>query len=373
MNVLFVFGTRPEVIKLAPVIHIFNKSKYFNVKVCSTGQHREMLKYMTEFFDIKSDYELDIMVKRQSLFYLTEIILEKIKDVIERSMPDIIFVQGDTTTAFTTALAGFYSKIPVAHIEAGLRSYKKFSPYPEEINRVLISRLADLHFAPTEKARENLNKEGIKNNVYVVGNTVVDALLMSLEIIYKRDVFRREMEKKFYFLKNSSRIVLVTAHRRESFGKPLENICLAVKELAEKFEDIGFVYPVHLNPNVRYTVESILKGYKNIHLIDPLDYPSMVWLLKKSFLVMTDSGGIQEEAPTFKKPVVVLRDVTERIEGLEAGCSVLAGTDKDSIVKKVEKLLLDEDLYNSMTLATNPYGDGKASLRVLDLTKDFLL
>lgn len=360
-KVLFIFGTRPEAIKMAPVIKEFKKHTDFNVKICTTAQHREMLDQVLKFFNIKSDYDLNLMKPNQSIFDITVNALKALEKVLDLEKPDLIFVQGDTTTALVGALAGFYKKVKIAHIEAGLRSYNKYSPFPEEINRVLVGHLADYHFAPTEKAKENLLKESIKENVYVVGNTVIDALFLGLDIIRKTS--EGEYYKYFHFIDFSKKIILVTGHRRESFGKSFENICYALKEISER-KDVEIVYPVHLNPNVRKIVNRILKGVKNIHLIEPLDYPYMIWLMNKAYLILTDSGGIQEEAPSLGKPVLVMRKVTERVEGLKAGTAKLVGTDKEKIVRETLELLNNKKKYEKMAKAVNPYGDGKASQRI---------
>jgi len=367
---LFIFGTRPEAIKLAPLIKEFQQHEDFETKVCVTAQHREMLDQVLNFFGIKPDYDLNLMKPNQTLFDMTANALKSLEKVLDIAKPDIIFVQGDTTTAFVGALASFYKKIPVAHVEAGLRSFNKYSPFPEEINRVLVGHLADYHFAPTEKAKENLFNENIKKNVYVVGNTVIDALFLGLDIIKKQGEER--FYKFFNFIDFSKKILLVTGHRRESFGKPFENICYALKELVRKHKDIEIVYPVHLNPNVREPVNRILKGEKRIHLIKPLDYPYLIWLMNKSYLILTDSGGIQEEAPSLGKPVLVMRDVTERIEGIQAGTAKLVGTNPQKIIEETSKLLENPYLYNTMAKAVNPYGDGKSSARILSITERIL-
>ena len=364
---LFVFGTRPEAIKLAPLIKEFKKRKGIEIEVCVTGQHREMLDQVLNFFDLPVDYDLDVMKKNQSLFDITSLLIKDIEKVLNDSLPDLIFVQGDTTTAFVGALAGFYKKIHIAHIEAGLRSFDKFSPFPEEINRVLISHLADFHFAPTERAKSNLLKEGVsEGNIWVVGNTVIDALHLGLDILSKKDELRSDIEQFFSEILNnsSSRVILVTGHRRESFGKPFENMCLALKDIADSCEDVEIVYPVHLNPNVREPVFKILGNHPRIHLIDPLSYPYMIYLLEKSYMILTDSGGIQEEAPSLGKPVLVMREVTERQEGIEAGVAKLVGTDSSKIVKETLRLLDNKNEYDKMAKAINPYGDGKASERI---------
>jgi UDP-N-acetylglucosamine 2-epimerase (non-hydrolysing) len=367
-KILFIFGTRPEAIKLAPLILEFKKQKNFITKVCITSQHREMLEQVINFFQLPVDYDLSIMEHNQSLFKISSKIIQSIEPVLEEFQPDLIFVQGDASSAFLGALTGFYKKIKIVHIEAGLRSYNKYAPFPEEINRVLISHIADYHFAPTKKAKENLLKEGVKKNIWVVGNTVIDALFLALKNVKKSE----EQYKNFFkFLDFNKKIILVTGHRRESFGGPFRQICLALKELAEKFKDeIEIVYPVHLNPNVRKPVFNILSGQKNIHLIEPLSYPYLVWLLEKSCFVLTDSGGIQEEAPSLGKPVLVMREVTERIEGIKAGTAKLVGVKKDSIVKNSVKLLTDKNLYQKMAKKKNPYGDGKSTERIVKIINE---
>lgn len=358
-RLLFIFGTRPEAIKMAPLVLRLKRSCH--AIVCATGQHREMAGQVLSFFSVKLDFDLSIMTPNQSLFDLTASYLKRLENVIDRSAPDLILVQGDTTTAFAGALAGFYKKVPVAHIEAGLRSFNKLSPYPEEMNRLLAARLSDLHFAPTAAARENLIKEGIPaKRIYITGNTVIDALMKGLEIVKKNEGGYRKSLKSIDFTK---KIILVTAHRRESFGKPLEEIFSALKELASD-EGVEIVYPVHPNPNVRALADRILKGARNIHLIEPLDYPHLIWLMDKSTIILTDSGGIQEEAPSLGKPMLVLRDVTERMEGIKAGTAILVGTDRKKIISKARALLSKGALYNKMSKARNPYGDGKACEKI---------
>lgn len=359
-NLLFIFGTRPEAIKLAPLIKVFQQNNSFNVKICVTAQHREMLDQVLNFFSITPDYDLNIMTNEQSLFQITCSVLNELGKVIDYAKPHIVFVQGDTTTVFAGALSAFYKNIKVAHIEAGLRSFNKHSPFPEEMNRVLTSRLSDFHFVPTNNAKDNLNKEGIIENVFVVGNTVIDALVLGLSIIEKN-------EKPYIdFLKNinfNKRILLVTCHRRESFGKPFENICDALLEIASQFNDIEIIYPVHLNPNIKEVAYKKLNA-PNIKLTQPLAYPHLIWLMKKSYIILTDSGGIQEEAPTLGKPVLVLRNVTERIEGIEAGNAKLVGTNKKTIVKETRLLLTNDKYYERMATIDNPYGDGTTSKKI---------
>jgi UDP-N-acetylglucosamine 2-epimerase (non-hydrolysing) len=367
-KILFVFGTRPEAIKMAPLIIEMAKLKNsFDVKVCVTAQHRSMLDQVLSFFNIKPDYDLDLMRPNQTLADVTSASLKGISSVIIRDFdPEYIIVQGDTTSALAGALCGFYSKKKVIHIEAGLRSFDKFSPFPEEMNRVLISRLTDLHFAPTGQARKNLLNEGIPDNkIWNVGNTVIDALFLGLNNIRART--GNALDKQFPFLRADARIILVTGHRRENFGEPFENICLALKTIAERNKDVQIIYPVHLNPNVQEPVKRILGDSDRIHLIEPLDYPALVWLLNKSCLVITDSGGIQEEGPALGKPVLVMREVTERMEGVDAGTAVLVGTDRNKITQKCQALLDDPLEYNRMAKAVNPYGDGTSCQQIISV------
>ena len=307
-KLLFIFGTRPEAIKMAPLIKELEGSHLFRVFVCVTGQHREMLDQVLEFFNIKPDYDLNLMKPNQSLIDITARGLTSLDPIINNISPDFIFVQGDTTSVLIGALAGYYCKIPVVHIEAGLRSGNMYSPFPEEGNRKVAGHLSYIHFAPTERAKENLIFEGIKNHVYVVGNTVIDALFLGLGIISSRS--ENHFIELFNDIDFSKKLILVTGHRRESFGKPFEDICNALKEIAERFRDVEIIYPVHLNPNVQEPVKRILNKTPNIHLIKPQNYPSLIWLMNKSTIVLTDSGGIQEEAPSLGKPVLVMRDVT---------------------------------------------------------------
>ena len=366
-KLLFIFGTRPEAIKMAPLILKAMDDASFNVRVCVTGQHNEMLQQVLDFFRITPDYNLEIMQPDQSLYDVTADIIKAIEQVFVSGAPELVLVQGDTTTAFIGALASFYQKVPVAHIEAGLRSHNKYSPFPEEINRVLVGQITDYHFAPTVRAKENLMREGInEDRVYVVGNTVIDALCLTLEMIKNQEY--RFLEY-FDWLNIEKPIILVTCHRRESFGEPFKNICLALRDVAEE-NNVEIIYPVHLNPNVRKPVFEILDGRKNIHLINPLDYPHLVWLMKISYLVLTDSGGIQEEAPSLGKPVLVMREVTERVEGIEAGTCKLVGTKRGKIIEETARLLTDSSEYERMAKSVNPYGDGKSSDRILNTLKN---
>ncbi|MBM4140173.1 MAG: UDP-N-acetylglucosamine 2-epimerase (non-hydrolyzing) [Nitrospira sp.] len=362
MRILFFFGTRPEAIKLAPLIKEFSKyPERFDLKVCVSAQHREMLDQVLNFFNIKPDFDLNIMKENQNLFHVTTEALIGIGEVISKCKPDWLIVQGDTTTTFAGTLAAFYKKVKVAHIEAGLRSFNKHAPFPEEINRVLTTHLSDLHFAPTPKARESLLNEAVsEDKIFVVGNTSIDALFFCLKKLSGEDPDQFTFFKSIDFEK---KIILVTGHRRESFGKPFENVCHALRMIAQN-NNVEIVYPVHLNPNVRRSVFSILKGVKNIHLMEPLDYPSFVRLMNRSYLILTDSGGVQEEAPSLGKPVLVMRDVTERTEGIDAGTAKVVGTDRDKIVNETVKLLKDKTEYDRMARANNPYGDGMACTRI---------
>ena len=362
VKALFFFGTRPEAIKLAPLVRELEKyPKSFDVKVCVSGQHREMLDQVLNFFGIRPDFDLNIMKKDQDLFDVTTDALAGIKKVLAAWRPDWLIVQGDTTTTFVGALAAFYGGVKTVHIEAGLRSFNRLSPFPEEVNRVLTTHLSTLHFAPTQTAKKNLLKEGVpERNIHVVGNTSIDALHLCLK---KVQAGTRYSPAALATVNPMRRIVLVTGHRRESFGGPFEQICRALKILAMDGE-AEIVYPVHLNPNVRKPVFSILRGISNIHLIEPLSYPSFVWLMNRSSVVLTDSGGVQEEAPSLGKPVLVMRDVTERTEGITAGTAKLVGTDADTIVKETRRLLRDSRAYEKMARAVNPYGDGTSCRKI---------
>jgi UDP-N-acetylglucosamine 2-epimerase (non-hydrolysing) len=366
-KILFILGTRPEAIKLAPLIKELKKNpKNYEVIVGITAQHREMLDQVLNFFEIKPDYDLNLMKSGQTLFDITTIGLHGLEKIINDSQPDLIIVQGDTTTAFIGALAAYYNKIKVAHIEAGLRSGNNYSPFPEEINRQLVSKLSDFHFASTPTAKNNLSHEGIKTNVWMVGNTVIDALHLGLKIIKKNET---NFAADFPTLNFSKRIILITGHRRENFGKPLKNICEAIKSIAKNFPKIDLVYLVHPNPNVLNTVNELLKNIKNIHLLPSLDYPHIIWLMEKSYLIITDSGGIQEEAPTLGKPILVTRNVTERMEGVNAGTAKLVGDNIQKITNSVKILLNNKTTYTKMSQAINPYGNGKTSQKIVKILK----
>ncbi|MBR1536806.1 MAG: UDP-N-acetylglucosamine 2-epimerase (non-hydrolyzing) [Treponema sp.] len=368
-KILFIYGTRPEAIKMAPLVKEFQKyPEDFKVIVCLTGQHRQMLDQINAFFGIKGDYDLNLMKPNQTLFDIVSGCLLGLRDVLAAEKPDLVFVQGDTSTVLAGALASYFCKIPVAHLEAGLRSGDKYSPFPEEGNRILTGHIADWHFAPTDRAVANLKAEAIANNVYKVGNTVIDALHLGLDLIKKSD---ESVYKDFFsFLDFSKRVILVTGHRRESFGDGFEHICKAIAHVADSHNDVQFVYPMHFKPNVREPVMKYLSEKPNVHLIEPLDYPYLIWLMEKCFFVLTDSGGIQEEAPALGKPVLVMRDVTERQEGVEAGTAKLVGTDYDAIVENVDLLLNNESAYNKMANAVNPYGDGTTSKQIVKILKE---
>ncbi len=383
IHALFVFGTRPEAIKLAPVIHQFQRlPDRFRVSVCFTSQHKELLRQVTEFFTVTEDVDLDVMIENQTLEHVTSEVLLRMRNVLHDFKPDIILVQGDTTTVFAAALAAFYQKVKVGHVEAGLRSHVRYSPFPEEINRRLASVLADFHFAPTTRAAANLKAEGIPSRqIFVTGNTVVDALQLGLSLLNQWPQERRRalwkeagLAEEFVdrVFRDETRLITVTAHRRESFGAPFAEMCRAMRDIVDEADDVEIVYPVHPNPNVRATVEDILRGHARIHLIEPVRYEQLIDFMSRSVLLLTDSGGIQEEAPSLKKPVLVMREVTERPEGVEAGVAKLVGTDREVIVSTVRNLLDDRDAYARMTGAENPYGDGRASERIADIiTKGF--
>jgi len=361
-KILFVLGTRPEAIKMAPVINIFKKdTENFNSIVIVTGQHREMLDQVLSIFNIIPDYDLNLMSKNQSLEKITGKIIYDISNLLIKIQPSILFVQGDTTTAFSASLSAFYNKISVAHIEAGLRTNNPYSPFPEEFNRRAISIIASIHFAPTNLSCQNLLKEGVnKKDIIITGNTVIDALLTTSKKIDQSDKYENSFIENYNLSFKKLKTILVTGHRRESFGKKFENICKAIKNIVEK-NNVQIVYPVHLNPNVYETVSRILGDIENIFLIPPQDYGPFIYLMKKSFIILTDSGGVQEEAPSLGKPVLVMRDNTERPEGIDVGTSKLVGTDTADIISSVELLLNNKNEYDKMSKAVNPYGDGKAS------------
>lgn len=371
MKVLTVFGTRPEAIKMAPLVHMLMQEPSFDVKVCVTAQHREMLDQVLHLFQIKPDYDLNIMQPGQGLSEMTCRILEGLKPVLESFKPDVVLVHGDTTTTLATSLAAFYQRIPVGHVEAGLRTGNLYSPWPEEANRKLTGHLAMYHFTPTEYTRQNLLREAIPDNhVFVTGNTVIDALFWVRDCILNDAVLKQEMEQHYAFLQKDKKLILVTGHRRESFGGGFERICSALAEIARTHPDVQVVYPVHLNPNVKEPVNRILSGIDNVNLIAPQEYLPFVYLMNRSYLILTDSGGIQEEAPSLGKPVLVMRDTTERQEAVEAGTVRLVGTDVEKILQEVTRLLDDEKDYQAMSRAHNPYGDGHACQRILEALKN---
>ncbi|MBQ8605733.1 MAG: UDP-N-acetylglucosamine 2-epimerase (non-hydrolyzing) [Clostridia bacterium] len=360
IKVMTVFGTRPEAIKMAPLIKELEKSPHIESIVCLTGQHREMLMQVLETFDIKPDYNLDIMRPGQTVTTITTDVLLGMQEVLAKLTPDLLLVHGDTSTTFAGALAAFYGNVRIGHVEAGLRTYDKYSPFPEEMNRQMTSRLADLHFAPTKANKQNLLIENIKDNVYITGNTVIDALKTTVRPDYE---FVDENLAKIDF--SDAKYILLTAHRRENLGKPLEQICTAVKQIVEQNPDVKVIYPMHLNPKVRDTAKAILGDLDNVSLIDPIDVCDMHNLMNKCYLVMTDSGGLQEEAPALGKPVLVLRTETERPEAVDAGTVKIAGVETDTIVKMANELIRDESAYNKQSKAVNPYGDGNASQRTV--------
>ena len=380
---MLVFGTRPEAIKMAPLVKEFQKHpKEFQMIVCVTGQHREMLDQVLHLFEINPDYDLNIMKQGQDLYDVTARVLTGMRDVLKEAQPDVVLVHGDTTTSTAAALASFYQQIPVGHVEAGLRTRNIYSPWPEEMNRQITGRIAAYHFAPTALSRQNLLEEGIKpESIVVTGNTVIDALYMVVDKIKNDDSLnislREELREAGYDverLKTGERkLVLITGHRRENFGQGFIHMCLAIKTLTEKYSDVDFVYPMHLNPNVRKPIREVFgeKTASNMFFIEPLEYLSFVYLMEKSTIVLTDSGGIQEEAPGLGKPVLVMRDTTERPEALEAGTVKLVGTDFEKIVGEVSMLLENEGYYEKMSKAVNPYGDGMACERVIDCLKLF--
>jgi UDP-N-acetylglucosamine 2-epimerase (non-hydrolysing) len=378
-KILLTFGTRPEAIKMAPLVKEFEKyPDKFKTYVCVTGQHREMLDQVLELFEITPDYDLNIMKKGQDLFDITANVLLGFKEVLKDVKPDLVLVHGDTTTSTAAALAAFYQQIPVGHIEAGLRTHNIYSPFPEEMNRQITSRIAKYHFSPTPLSKENLLKEGInEKDILVTGNTVIDSLYMVLNKIKTNDeveeTIKNIINTKGYDTERiipGKKIVLITGHRRENFGDGFINICEAIKTLVSKYKEVDFIYPMHLNPNVREPIRQVfgddLTAFKNVFFIEPLEYLSFVYLMEKSFIVLTDSGGIQEEAPGLGKPVLVMRETTERPEALKAGTVKLVGTHSEKIVNEISKLIEDSDYYNSMSMAVNPYGDGLSCERIVE-------
>ncbi|MEQ9915213.1 UDP-N-acetylglucosamine 2-epimerase (non-hydrolyzing) [Pectobacterium aroidearum] len=371
MKVLTVFGTRPEAIKMAPLVHALAQDGAFESRICVTAQHREMLDQVLRLFDITPDYDLDIMRPGQGLSEISCRILSGLEPVMTEFKPDLVLVHGDTTTTLATSLAAFYQRIPVGHVEAGLRTGNLYSPWPEEANRKLTGHLAMYHFAPTENSRQNLLREHLSDrHIFVTGNTVIDALFWVRDRILGDATLRCSLDEKYAFLDDNKKLILVTGHRRESFGGGFERICSALADIARRHPEVQIVYPVHLNPNVSEPVNRILSGIDNVMLIAPQDYLPFVYLMNRSYMILTDSGGIQEEAPSLGKPVLVMRDTTERPEALEAGTVKLVGTEVASIVDAVSMLLTDEEAYQSMSRAHNPYGDGQACQRIVDALKN---
>ncbi|MDT0593658.1 non-hydrolyzing UDP-N-acetylglucosamine 2-epimerase [Glaciecola petra] len=366
-KVLSVFGTRPEAIKMAPLVKALEADVRFDSKVCVTAQHREMLDQVLELFEIQPDYDLDLMKHRQTLNDVTAAILLNLKSVLEDFKPDYVLVHGDTATTFATSLAAYYEQIAVGHVEAGLRTGNIYSPWPEEANRKLTGALTQFHFAPTSMSEQNLLSEGYsKNSIVVTGNTVIDALFLAKEKMDNQAGLTQQLNAKFDFLDESKKLILVTGHRRENFGEGFENICASLAEIANTYQNVQILYPVHLNPNVQEPVNRLLKNCDNILLIEPQQYLEFVYLMDRAYIILTDSGGIQEEAPSLGKPVLVMRETTERPEAVSAGTVKLVGTDRSLIVENVNKLLTNVNHYNEMSKAHNPYGDGKACVRILN-------
>lgn len=371
LRIILVFGTRPEAIKMAPVVLALKKDSRFDVRVCVTGQHREMLDQVMSLFGIAPDYDLNIMRPGQDLTDITAGILRGMKDILKTFSPHFLLVHGDTSTTFAASLAAFYHQIPVAHVEAGLRTGDIYAPWPEEGNRKLTAALARVHFAPTEQSRDNLLREGVDcESIWVTGNTVIDALLHVKKCVLSDPSVINRLDTRFAYLDRYRALILITGHRRESFGAGLERVCLALATLASRSKDVGFIYPVHLNPNVQEPVNRLLNGISNVHLIEPVDYVPFVYLMDRASIVLTDSGGIQEEAPSLGKPVLVMRENTERPEAVAAGTAILVGTHAESIVRGVEELLEDQSLYARMSSAHNPYGNGDSAQRIVDVLVD---
>lgn len=369
-KILFVFGTRPEAIKLASLIKLMHEKEYFDIKVCSTGQHAEMLEQVLDFFEIVPDYNLRVMKENQSLTELTCNLTRGIGAILQNGFePDFIIVQGDTTTAMTGALTGFYAGIPVIHVEAGLRSKNNKLPFPEELNRKIIADIADYHFAPTKTAVKNLKEEGIdEKNIWEVGNTVIDSLKFAMDKLCQHE--EKSIAQRFSFLDKANRLILVTAHRRENLGIALKNICESIKTIATQKENIQVIFPMHLNPKVRDVVQNVLKDISNVFLLEPLSYPELLWVLNESTLVITDSGGIQEEAPALGKPVLILREVTERNEGIETGNAKLVGTTCEKIVSECLSILDNKEAYERMSKVQYPYGNGNAGEKIISILKE---
>lgn len=366
-RILCVFGTRPEAIKMAPLVMRLSDDERFDCQVCITAQHRQMLDQVLEIFAIRPAFDLDIMSPGQTLSMISSHILTKLEAVLEEAKPDMVLVHGDTTTTLSAALASYYARIPVGHVEAGLRTGNIYSPWPEEVNRKLTGGIASLHFAPTQGAANNLVREGVPaESVFITGNTVIDALLIARQKLETDSVATERLHRELPYGQSGERVILVTGHRRESFGAGFDRICAALRQIAEAYPQDQIVYPVHLNPNVRKPVMGMLSRLNNVHLIEPLDYLPFVHLMMRAHLVLTDSGGIQEEAPSFGKPVLVMRDTTERPEAVDAGTVLLVGTDQDEIVRQVSRLMDSPDAYAAMSDAHNPYGDGKACQRIAD-------
>lgn len=364
-TILLVFGTRPEAIKMCPLVNELKSRGKFNVTVCVTGQHRQMLDQVLEAFGVVPDYDLSVMKDKQTLFDITDSILTRIKSVLEEVKPDVVLVHGDTSTTFVTALACFYMQIPVGHVEAGLRTHNIYSPFPEEFNREAVSIIAKYNFAPTELSKQNLLKEGrMPETIYITGNTAID----SLKTTVKEDYFHPELAWA-----EGSRLIMITAHRRENLGEPMHHMFRAIRRVMDEHEDVKALYPIHMNPVVRQAAEEELKGCDRIRIIEPLEVLDFHNFLNKSYMILTDSGGIQEEAPSLGKPVLVMRDTTERPEGIEAGTLKLVGTDEETIYKEFSKLLTDKEAYNAMAHASNPYGDGFACRHIADALEQSLL
>lgn len=375
MKILVIFGTRPEAIKMAPLIKYLQKNaNEFQTYVCVTAQHREMLDQVLELFEIEPEYDLNVMKKNQDLFDVSTNIIISLRSILKDLCPDLVLVHGDTTTTFSASLAAYYSGVPVGHVEAGLRTGNKLAPFPEEMNRRLTGAIADVHFAPTQAAQNNLVREGVSlDSIHVTGNTVIDALFSVVKKIEENNFLREKFSHDFSFLDIKKKLILVTGHRRENFGNGFVNICHALADIAEQNEDVEVLYPVHLNPNVRKPVNDILAARKlhNVYLIDPVDYLPFVYLMNRAYLIITDSGGVQEEAPSLGKPVLVMRETTERPEAVEAGTVLLVGTDREKIVKETVELLRNNEKYQLMSSTHNPYGDGTATIQIVDALKKF--